>query len=121
LALGQGEGALRTIVERTSADATAAETAWKRRIEIAKDQRNTNVTAELQQAIDELLVDGGKTRATTNITPTDDLAMRFQRDWNLGDNISVVVGGTEVPETVTTVGLGISASGVVIGARVGEQ
>lgn len=117
---GQGEGVARTLLERTNTDATAAEAAWGRRIEEFKDRRDSNLTADLQQSGDEMLAIVGKTQVTTKITPTDDLTMRFQRDWNLGDIVSVVVGETEVPEVVTSVGLGITKTGVTIGARVGE-
>lgn len=121
LVLGQGEGADRQVVERTSVLASAAREAWRRRREVVKDQRNTDVVAELEQAGDELLVDGGKTRTTNAITPTDSHTMRFQRDWNLGDVVGVVVGDDEVPETVTAVGLAITKDGIAIGAKVGEQ
>lgn len=120
LPLGQGSGAERTVLEVTNADAEAAEATWGRRIERAKDRRDTDDPDDLQQAGEELLLDGGKTATTSKLTPTDDLTMQFMRDWNVGDVISVVIGDDEVPEIVTSAVIGISSKGVKIGARIGE-
>lgn len=121
IVLGQGEGADRQVIEGTSVDAAAAEAAWGRRIEGVKDQRNTNVTGELEQAVAEMLLDGGRTHLVTKVTPSDNTNQRYQVDWKMGDLVTTVIGPDEVPEIVTAVGLGISKEGVVIGAIVGEQ
>lgn len=116
---GQGDGASRTFVEVTSTDSTAAETSWARRIEVFKDQRNTNDTTQLTQAGTEDLAAKGKTLEAISVTPTDDLTMQFGVDWDLGDKVSVVVGSQTIQQVVTEVGILFSADGVRIGATVG--
>lgn len=117
---GQGEGTARTFLERTSADSLTAEMAWGRRIEVFKDQRNTNDTTELQQAGDEILSVDGKTKVAVDIQPTDDTTMRFGVDWNLGDKVGVVVGDTQLTAVVTEVALLVKKDGVRLAATVGE-
>jgi hypothetical protein len=117
---GQGEAELRTFVERTSTDSLAAESAWGRRIEVFKDQRNTDDVTELEQAGDEVLANDGKTKVAVDIQPTDDTTMRFGIDWNLGDKVAVVVGTTELSAVVSEVALLVKADGVRLAATVGE-
>ena len=117
---GQGDGAARTFLERTSEDSIAAEKAWGRRIESFIDARNAASTEELQQAGDEQLAKDGKSIVSVSISPTDDSTMLFGKDWNLGDRVSVVVGSLQLASVVTEVGLLIGADGVRIGATVGE-
>lgn len=116
---GGGKGTARTFVERTSTASTTAETAWGRRIEVFKDQRSTSVTAELQQAGDEVLVDKGKTLEAISVSPSDDSTMAFGVDWYLGDKVSVVAGTTTIVQVVTEVGISVAEDGVRIGATVG--
>jgi hypothetical protein len=117
---GDGDDELRTFIERSNTTSVAAETTWKRRIEVFTDSRSTTDTAKLQQAGDEVLASDGKTQVSVSITPSDDQTMLFGTDWNLGDKVSVVVGDTELQSIVTEVGLLIAADGVRIGATVGE-
>lgn len=117
---GSGEGAARTFLERTSADSLTAETAWGRRIEVFKDQRNTSDLTELQLAGDELLAIDGKTKVAVDIQPTDDTTMRYGIDWNLGDRVGVVVGSTQLTAVVSEVALLIKKDGVRLAATVGE-
>ena len=117
---GQGQGADRTLVERTSLDSEAAETAWGKRIEVFKDQRNTNDTTELAQAGDEILADKGFTVESVSVTPSDDQSMNYPTDWGLGDKVSVVVGETTISQLVTEVALVITEDGLKVGATVGN-
>lgn len=117
---GQGEAELRTFIERTSSDSLTAETTWNRRIEVFKDQRNTNNLTELQLAGDEILSVDGKTKVSVDIEPTDDSTMRFGVDWNLGDRVGVVVGNTTLTAVVTEVALLVKKDGVRLAATVGE-
>lgn len=117
---GDGDGAARTFLERTSAESIDAEQAWGRRIETFVDSRGSGTTAELQQTGDEALAKDGKTIVSVSISPSDDQTMLYGKDWNLGDKISVVIGSLELVSIVTEVGLLISADGVRIGATVGE-
>lgn len=116
---GQGQGGERTFLERSSTASVTAESAWGRRIEVFKDQRNTNDTTELQNAGDELLATGGKTVEGIKVTPSDDQTMRFGRDWGLGDKVTVVVGSTQIAQIVTEVAIVITENGVKIGATLG--
>lgn len=117
---GSGELEARSFLEQTSSEATEAETAWGRRVEVFLDQRQTADPDELSQAANEILVADGKTIISVNIAPSDDQSMLFGIDWNLGDQVTCVVGATEIQAVVTEVGLMISADGVRIGATVGE-
>lgn len=114
---GQGEGAARTIVERQDA---ATATAWGRRVEIFKDQRNAAAVAELEQAGDELLAEKGGTIESISVTPSDDQTMRYGVDWGLGDRVTVVVGGSEISAIVTEAAVVVTDAGVKVGATVGN-
>lgn len=120
LVAGQGEGAARTILQRTSVDAAAAEVAWGRVREEFKDQRNTDVVSELEQAGDEVLAEGGRTIVETRVTPASDMAVQYGSDWREGDVVTVVVGDAEVPQTVAGAVIGISSEGVMVAAKVGD-
>lgn len=117
---GQGQGAERVFVERSSTESTTAETAWGRRIEVFKDQRNTTDTTELQNSGDEILAAGGKTLEGIKVTPSDDQTMRYGVDWGLGDKVTVVVGSTQIAQVVTEVAIVVTDNGIKIGATVGE-
>lgn len=120
LVAGQGEGADRTIIVRNSAESLAAATAWGRKKRVVKDQRDTDDTAELQQAGDELLAENGATQALTKLIPTDSTGeLQYGVDWSLGDLVTVVVNGTEVYTPVTGALIAISQSGVLVGAQIG--
>lgn len=117
---GQGEGASRTILEVNTTESLEAETLWGRRKETFIDQRNTNVLDELEQAGLEALADSGTTITSIDVVPSSDLTMRYGIDWNLGDSLTVVVGGQEVSAVVTQVALSVEADGVRVGATVGQ-
>ena len=117
---GQGTGADRTLIERSTITSVNAETAWNARIEVFKDQRNTSDLAELQQAGDELLAEKGLTIESVSVTPTDDDTMTYGVDWNLGDKVSVVVGEAQVSQVVTEVAIVVTGEGVKVGATVGN-
>lgn len=118
---GRGQGAARTLVERVTTASTFAESTWGRRIEVFKDQRNTNDTTELNTAGDEILAAQGLTIEGIKVTPSDDLAsMQYGVDWGLGDKVTVVVGSAEVAKIVTEVAIVVAQDGVRIGATVGD-
>lgn len=118
---GQGQGAARVLIERSSTASVAAETTWGRRIEIFKDARSTAVTAELEASGDEILTNRGLTIEGIKVSPSDDLAsMRYGVDWGLGDKVTVVVGTAQVAKIVTEVGIVITENGVKVGATVGD-
>lgn len=125
---GDGEGTDRTIVDRTTAEATAAAAAWHRRIELLKDQRSTSDETELEQAGDAELAEGGLSQYAMEVVPGDDSGWEFGVDWNLGDIVSVVVrdGGdaseyaaSEYATIVTGYVLKSDASGTRMGAVLG--
>lgn len=117
---GDGDEAARVFVERSSTESLAAENAWGRRIEVFTDSRSTTDTTELEQAGDEVLAKDGKTQVSVSISPSDNQTMLFGKDWFLGDQVTVVVGSTELSSVVTEVGLLIGSDGVRVGATVGE-
>lgn len=110
---GQGEGAARTIRERINA---AAEAGWWR-IEQWHDQRDTDATAELDQAGDEALAEGGETARIATVTVDID-GQRYGVNYQLGDRVGVetlseVVRGVQLQAT--------PESGEVITSIVGSQ
>ena len=117
---GQGSGADRTLIERTTDNSLDAEDLWSSRIEVFKDQRNTSDSAELAQAGDEILAEKGITVESVSVTPSDDQSMNFPQDWGLGDRVSVIVGDITVSQIVTEVALVVTEDGLKIGATVGD-
>lgn len=115
---GQGQGSARTFVERSNA---AAESDWGPfgRIERYVDSRNTNITAELQQAGDKVLVDG-EAAAAVKVVPGDGQSMPWPQTWNVGDRVAIVVGDIEETATVSAVTVLVNKSGVKVGASVGD-
>ncbi len=117
---GQGQGADRLFVERTSTDALAAEATWGRRIEVFKDQRNASEVADLEQAGDEELANGAAVTTAIKATPVDATTMRYGRDWGLGDRVGVIVDGQPTASTVTAAIIKVNKDGVRIGAAIGD-
>jgi hypothetical protein len=117
---GQGQGVDREIVEVTTTDATTAEGEWSRRIEIFKDQRDSDDPALLEQSGLEILAENGKTLNAISVKPADNGLMRYGLDWNLGDLVSVVAGSQSVTAIVSEVGLSIEVDGVYLLATIGK-
>jgi hypothetical protein len=117
---GQGDLEDRQFIQVTTPESTAAQDLWNRRIEQFIDQRNTDVVAELTQAGLEALAESGATLTSVDVVPSSDTTMRFGIDWNLGDTVTVVVGGQEVSAVVTQVALSVQADGIHMVATVGE-
>jgi hypothetical protein len=117
---GQGQGAEREIVEVTTTEATTAEGEWSRRIEVFKDQRDSDDVALLEQSGLEILAENGKTLNAISVKPADNGLMRYGVDWNLGDLVSVVAGSQSVTAIVSEVGLSIEVDGVYLLATIGK-
>lgn len=117
---GAGAGTARQLVEVTSVESLAAESAWGRRIERFIDENNEDTPAVLTQKGAEELAKNGKTLTSVDIVPSSDLTMRYGVDWNLGDKVGVTVGDQAVAAVVTTVALRIDSDGLRVGATVGE-
>ena len=98
LVAGQGEGADRTIIERDR-DST-----WGRRIEIFKDQRDTDEADELEQSAVEQL-DEGAAGAGANFVATETPGLVFGTDYMLGDTVAVEIGAATIVEPVRAVEL----------------
>lgn len=97
---GGGEGTARVFVE--GGDTTSI-TLYSR-IEEFRDRRDTTDTGEMTQTRDEeLLIKGPKTNL--QIEPVDTAALQFQRDYNLGDRVTVVVDGAPIQDAVREVAL----------------
>lgn len=118
---GSGQQVDRTFIERSNADSLAAEVEWGRRIEKFLDQRQTGVIAELQQAGDETLAEGGATIIGVQAVPTADSKMEYGKDWFLGDKVTVEIDGVE--STMTALGLILKASdeGFRYGIQLGNE
>ena len=117
---GQGDGAARAFVERTSTISTAAEASWGRRIEKFVDARDGADSTALATAGDAVLGTDGKAQITASVRPSDDQAMLFGKDWFLGDTVTVVVGSFELAAVVTELALSVNEDGVRLYGTVGE-
>lgn len=115
---GQGDGTARTILTRAN---TSSRTEWGRRIEVFKDQRQTDDLTELGQAGDDALAEGGSTVRTLKVTPSDDIAGSYGVSWMVGDMITAVIGDQEVPARVNGAAIAVKPEGVFIGVTIGDD
>ncbi|MFI5840542.1 hypothetical protein ACIA8K_12620 [Catenuloplanes sp. NPDC051500] len=120
LVAGQDEGVKRQFVLRTTAASLAGEQAWGRRIERFIDQRNTEKIAELEQAGDEALAEGGFSSIAVQAVPMEDSSMPFGTSWFMGDSVTVVVEGQELSTTVSGYVMKAKSDGFHLGAKLGE-
>ena len=114
LVAGQGEGAARTIIERTRASE------WGRRIEVFKDQRDTDDMAELEQSATEQL-DEGAPGAGAQFSAVEAPGLRFGTDFLLGDTVSVEVGALTIAEPVRAVELAWDGHGRTATLTLGDH
>jgi hypothetical protein len=117
---GAGEAVERLFLEATTTDSVFAEDVWGRRIESFIDNRGSSEEDELTQSALEQLTENGTTIVNISVSPTDDSNMRYGFEWNLGDQVTVVVDTIEAQAIVTEVGISIQADGVRVGATVGN-
>ncbi|WP_411120609.1 siphovirus ReqiPepy6 Gp37-like family protein [Streptomyces sp. x-19] len=117
---GQGEQEDRTFVPVDNAASVGAEADWGRRIERFVDQRNTDDTAELTQAGNEVLADEGFTGTAVQAVPVADSTMEFGVDWGLGDRVSVIAGGQELTAPVTGMIIKAGSDGFQLGTLLGD-
>lgn len=117
---GQGELVKRQFLQVQTPESVAAEADWGRRIERFVDQRQTDKWEELQQAGDEAMEDSGFTAINVQAVPMEDSAMRFGREWGLGDKVSVVVDGQELKSNATGMVLRADNDGFRVGALLGD-
>jgi prophage tail gpP-like protein len=92
---GGGEGTARILIAKSDSDSLAE--FW--RSETFIDRRDTTDTAELNQALDEELKQNAE-KTSLSISPIDTDALKFGRDYQLGDKVSVVL--TQPNEVITT-------------------
>jgi hypothetical protein len=119
---GQGEGAERLLVEEHTAASAEAETLYGPwgRVERFVDERGAADPRELAQAGQKLLGEQGSIATAVKAVASDDLTMRFAVDWQVGDRVTVVVGGQETESTVTAVTVIAREAGVLVGAALGD-
>jgi hypothetical protein len=115
---GQGEGTARAFVERIN---TAGTTAWGR-FEKFVDQRGSSESAELEQAGDEALTEGGEKAELSTVT-VDVPDQRYGTHFGLGDRVSVQVWrGREITDVVRAAHLTATPSGgELVAVTVGTQ
>lgn len=89
---GQGEGPSRVIEERSDTDRINA-SQWNRREGFA-DARNSGTTAGVQAAGDELLA-GGRPKQHFQGKLLDTEGVRYGRDWNFGDRVTISAFGEQ--------------------------
>lgn len=99
LVAGSGEGTARVL--RTDFD-SASQSEWGLRIEGFRDARDTSDTATLDARADEWLTENAAT-AGLRVEAADVPGMTFGTDYDLGDAVSVVLGGAPITERVTSV------------------
>lgn len=116
---GQGEGVERTIIQRRTPEAIAAEVEWGVPFEDFIDQRDTDDLLELQQSGDEALLEG-RGGTAVKMVPSDDTTMEVGKDWRSGDLVTTVVASVETAARVTEVAYIASSAGVMAGAALGD-
>jgi len=107
LVAGGGEGEARVLVERSDAGLV---TTWGRRVEQFRDARDTTDLTELGERGDETLAEAAATAGIT-VEPSDLPSRGFGVDYNLGDTVTVEVGGVTYAEVVTSVTIEVTAGG----------
>lgn len=112
---GKGEGAARLMARRS-----VSQEGWGRRIERFIDKRSDDVLAELNQAGDEELQEASEKRTAFQIVPNTNLIRTTDGGLQLGDIVSVVVHGDEVPVPITSLPISAGPEGVFSGATVGS-
>ncbi|WZB38498.1 minor tail protein [Microbacterium phage MortySmith] len=118
---GQGEGTDRQFIQMSTTDSTDAEADWGLIIEEFKDQRNTDVEAELEAAALERLNEAGFTKVAVKATPANETTMIFMSDFFLGDKVSVVIDGQEQPNShITEAAIVIDANGIQTAVAIGD-
>lgn len=119
IVLGQGEGTDRTVIQRTTPEAEAAEEEYGLVWERVIDQRQTNDPLELQQAGDEALEEG-RGGTAVKMLPSDDSTMQYGRNWVVGDLLTTVVLGVETVARSTEAVFIADSSGVMVGTAIGD-
>lgn len=118
---GQGDLTHRRFVEVTSSQSLAAEALWGRRIEQFIDQRQAKETDELTKAGEEAIADGGFAQLAVKVVPMEDMgATQYGHEWQIGDTVTVVVDGVEMPVLVTGYVLKRDRDGFRFGALLGD-
>lgn len=114
LVAGQGEGAARNIIERTRASE------WGRRVEVFKDQRDTDDADDLEQSATEQL-DEGAAGAGASFTAVEAPGLVYGVDYRLGDIVSVDMGSVTVAEPVRSVELSWDGHGRDVALVLGDH
>lgn len=120
IVMGQGEGVDRQILQRTTMESVSAEGEWGIVHEQVIDQRQTNIVAELEQAGDERLIEGGFTATSVKAVPTDDSTMRYVEDYLEGDLVSITVFDQPTISNVSEVAIVANSNGVAVAAGIGD-
>lgn len=115
---GQGESTARKFMRKT---APGSAVGWGAREKFI-DARDVDSDTDLALRIDEALAEGAP-KAGFSLTPQDTQSMKFGRDYNVGDNVTVELpGGTQVADTVTEVRLThTSGEGLAVVPAVGSS
>lgn len=118
---GQGELEDRQFVQVTTAASTQAENDWGLIIEDFKDQRQTDVTTELQAAGLGDLNERGFTKVAVKAVPSNDQTMIFLTDFFLGDKVAVVIDGQEQPNSnITEAVVVVDETGMKTAVAIGD-
>jgi hypothetical protein len=103
---GQGEGVYRSYVTRPASLPTGLNLR-----ERWVDARNQTTTSEYQQLGDIVLAEAERERSRIEVQILQSEALRYGRDYVLGDLVSVYTGSTTLTRKVQSVGLHFSSDG----------
>jgi hypothetical protein len=103
---GQGEGVFRSYVTRPASLPTGLNLR-----ERWVDARNQSTTSEYQQLGDIVLAEAERERSRIEVQILQSDALRYGRDYVLGDLVSVYTGSTTLTRKVQSVGLHFSSDG----------
>lgn len=114
LVAGQGEGTARTIKEYSQASS------WGRRIELFKDQRDTDDADELAQAGAEALAEGAA-GASATVEASEVPGLKFGADFQLGDTVSAEFGAATISEPVRSAEISWDGHGRTVKLKLGDH
>lgn len=104
----------------TTPESQLASATWGRRIERFVNQAYSDNEDEFTASAREMLATEGVTSTNVQAMPADDTDIRFGKDWDLGDLVTVVADNKEYMAPVTGMVLKADRGGVQVGAVLGD-
>jgi hypothetical protein len=115
---GDGSSTSRAFLEWSDDQSLAGEDEWSRRIEVFAAA--TGTTLQLQTAGKEALSEGGFTKLTARIEPTENMRQTYGTEWRLGDTAAINIGTSAYTAPINGLVVKADRDGFRLGALIGE-